>query len=136
MRSALTKINELLNHYWAIINTYNYDILELRRIVHHLKQKDFIIIRIRYLDKVSLFVSSNNPADLDYLDNFNLEIYTGLADNYNDLISDYQEHKKLDFYFDPADLHAIEQELEQANNKRITNSNISIKYALNKIFLD
>ena len=136
MRSALTKINELLNHYWAIINTYNYDILELRRIVHHLKQKDFIIIRIRYLDKVSLFVSSNNPADLDYLDNFNLEIYTGLADNYNDLISDYQEHKKLDFYFDPADLHIIEQELEQANNKRITNSNILIKYALNKIFLD
>lgn len=134
MRSALTKINELLNHYWAIINTYNYDILELRRIVHHLKQKDFIIIRIRYLDKVSLFVSSNNPADLDYLDNFNLEIYTGLADNYNDLVSDYQEHKKLDFYFDPADLHTIEQELERPFNK--LNDDVVIRHALNNIFLN
>lgn len=134
MRSALTKINELLNHYWAIINTYNYDILELRRIVHHLKQKDFIIIRIRYLDKVSLFVSSKNPDGLNYLEKFDLEIFVSLADNYTDVINDYSNYKKLEFYFDPADLAVMEHELERPFNK--LNDDVVIRYALNNIFLN
>ena len=134
MRLALIKINDLLSRYWAIINAPNYDILALRRVAHHLKWKNFIVIRVRHLDKVSLFVSSKNPDDLNYLEKFNLEIFVSLADNYTDVINDYSNYKKLEFYFDPADLAVMEHELERPIKK--LDDDVVIRCALNNVFLN